>query len=328
VLAPCLDIKPEVTQMPLGSDSASPGQGGALGLALAFPPTRLAAFVLRAMRPRQWLKNLFVLAPVLFTGKVGDPELFARALAAAACFCGLSGAVYLINDLCDRRRDARHPVKRKRPIAAGQLAPAAAALAAAGLVVGCLAAAACLNGRFLLVAAAYVVLMLAYSTSLKNVVLADVLCIAGGFVLRALGGAAAIAVPLSQWLIICTSLVSLFMALGKRRYELRCLENAGAGHRPVLRKYNEPLLDQLIGVTTTGSLVSYLLYCVLSETAQAHDGLLLTAPFVAYGLFRYLYCIYRKGRGGSPEDVIFKDRIFLGTGAAYGLAVFFVMYLI
>jgi 4-hydroxybenzoate polyprenyltransferase len=310
--------------MPLATNPDAPQAT----LSRAFCPGRLAGLVLKAMRPRQWFKNLFVLAPILFTGKLGDLYLLARALAAAGCFCGLSGAVYLVNDLCDRRRDALHPLKCKRPIASGAL-PAVTAGAAAGLIsAGCLAGAALLSAPFLLVALCYVVLMLAYSTALKNVVLADVLCIAAGFVLRAVGGGAVIAVPISPWLLICTALVSLFMALGKRRYELRRLSDAAVHHRPVLRKYNEPLLDQLISMTTTASLVSYLLYCVLSETALAHHGLLLTAPFVAYGLFRYLYCIYRKGRGGSPEDTLLKDKIFIGTGVAYGLAVIAVMYLL
>jgi 4-hydroxybenzoate polyprenyltransferase len=314
--------------MSVGIRPAVPRPGGTLGLPLAFSPARHAALVLTAMRPRQWPKNLFVLAPVLFTGKLGDPGLLLRSLAAAACFCGLSGAVYLVNDLCDRRRDALHPVKRHRPVASGRLGPAAAALAAALLGGACLAAAALLGGLFPLVAGSYLVLMLAYSTVLKNVVLADVLGIATGFVLRALAGGVVIGVPVSEWLLICTALVSLFMALGKRRYELRGLRGGAAGHRPVLENYNEPLLDQLIGVTATGSLVSYLLYCVLSQTAQAHDGLLLTAPFVAYGLFRYLYCVYRCDGGGSPEDVIFKDRVFLVTGAAYACAVLGVLYLL
>jgi 4-hydroxybenzoate polyprenyltransferase len=154
-----------------------------------------------------------------------------------------------------------------------------------------------------------------------------VLSISGGFVLRAAAGCAAIAVPISPWLFICTALVTLFLALGKRRHELSRLSDTASQHRPVLRKYNEPFLDQMISITTTACLVSYLLYCVLSETASKHEGLLLTAPFVAYGLFRYLYCIYRKGRGGSPEDVLLKDKVFLGVGVAYGLAVVLVMYL-
>jgi 4-hydroxybenzoate polyprenyltransferase len=288
---------------------------------------RLPALILSAMRPRQWLKNLFVLAPILFTGKLDDLPLLLRVLAAAGCFCGLSGAVYLVNDLCDRRRDAMHPTRRRRPLASGELSPLAGALGA--LVVGALSLAlsAALGPAFFTVAAAYLALMLAYSLSLKNVVLADVLCIAAGFVLRAVAGGAVVSVPISHWLFICTALVSLFVALGKRRHELSLLSDGAAEYRPVLGKYNLPLLDQMISSTTTASLVSYLLYCVLSETAAAHRGLLLTAPFVAYGLFRYLYCIYRKGAGGSPEDIVLKDKVFLGTGLAYGASVVLVLYL-
>jgi 4-hydroxybenzoate polyprenyltransferase len=281
-----------------------------------------------AVRPRQWLKNLFVLAPILFTGKANDPALAIRVLAAAACFCGLSGIVYLINDLVDRKRDALHPVKRRRPIASGALSPVVAVLAAVVLGAGCLAGAAALGGRFFIIAASYLALMLTYSIALKNVVIADVLSIAAGFVLRAAAGCVVIDVPISPWLYSCTALVTLFLALGKRRHELSRLTDKAIEHRPVLRKYNEPFLDQMISITTTACLVSYLLYCVLSETALHHQGLLLTAPFVAYGLFRYLYCIYRKGRGGSPEEVLLRDKVFLGTGIAYGVAVVLVMYLV
>jgi 4-hydroxybenzoate polyprenyltransferase len=290
-------------------------------------PARMAGLVLTAMRPRQWSKNLFVLAPLLFAAKAGDLTLLARAAAAVGCFCGLSGATYLVNDIADRHRDAVHPVKRNRPVASGALKPVTAGLVALVLIGGCLAAAAALAPTFLLIAATYVALMLVYSAGLKNVVLADVSAIAAGFVLRAVGGGAVIAVPISQWLFICTALVSLFLALGKRRYELSRLDEAAVAHRPVLRKYNVPLLDQLIAMTTAACLVCYLLYCVLSETAAEHRGLLLTAPFVAYGLSRYLYCIYRKDKGGSPEDILLKDKVFLGNGVLYSVSVLLVMYL-
>jgi 4-hydroxybenzoate polyprenyltransferase len=302
--------------------TASPGRPQGLSV------WRTGGLLLTALRPRQWLKNVFVLAPILFTGKAADVGLGLRAVVATACFCGLSGAVYLLNDLLDRKRDALHPVKRKRPLASGALSPVLAGVAAACLTVGCLAVAASLNARFLTAAGVYVALMIAYSTALKNVAIADVLCIAAGFVLRAVAGCEAIAVPISPWLFICTALVTLFLALGKRRHELSRLSDLASSHRPVLRKYNEPFLDQMISITTTACLVSYLLYCMLSETASKHHGLLLTAPFMAYGLFRYLYCIYCKGRGGSPEDILLKDKVFLGTGIAYGIAVVLAMYFV
>jgi 4-hydroxybenzoate polyprenyltransferase len=287
---------------------------------------RIPILVVVAMRPRQWLKNLFVLAPVFFTGAAGNLHLLGKEVVAALCFCGLSGGIYLLNDLCDRRRDALHPVKRRRPIASGALPVPVAAAAALLLLGSCLLWAALLSPAFLVVAAAYVVLMFGYSMGLKNVVLADVLGIAAGFVLRAIGGGVVIDVPISQWLFVCTALVTVFMGLGKRRHELSQLGGAAAGHRPVLHKYNEALLDQLISITTTATLVSYLMYCILSDTGAKHGGLLLTAPFVAYGLFRYLYCIYRKGKGGSPDEVLFKDKVFLGTGLAYGVAIVLALY--
>ncbi len=293
-----------------------PPRGGTLGL------------IIRATRPRQWLKNAFVLAPVLFNGKATEWTALGRSLAATACFSALSGAIYLLNDLLDRHRDVLHPVKRYRPIASGALSPWLAMLSAVLLTGASLTAAALLDRLLLLVATTYLILMTAYSIALKNVVIADVLSIAGGFVLRAVAGCVVIAAPISPWLFICTALVTLFLALGKRRHELSRLASGASLHRPVLRKYNEPFLDQLISITTTACLVSYLLYCVLSDTALKHQNkLLLTAPFVVYGLFRYLYCIYRKGRGGSPEDILLRDKVFLGTGLAYALAVLFVMYL-
>jgi 4-hydroxybenzoate polyprenyltransferase len=285
-----------------------------------------AALVLVSLRPRQWLKNLFVLAPLLFGGRAMELPALLRALVATASFCGLSGVIYLVNDLCDRRRDALHPVKRLRPLASGALPAIVAVAAAVLLLAASLAVALALGPAFAGIACLYIVLMLAYSTALKNVVIADVLCIAAGFVLRATAGGAAVDVRISPWLVICTALVTLFLALGKRRHELLRLNDQASRHRPVLRKYNEAFLDQLISTTTTACLVSYLLYCMLSETAAAHGGLLFTAPFVAYGLFRYLYCIYRKGRGGSPEDVLLKDKVFLGAGLAYGLAILVVLY--
>ena len=157
--------------------------------------------------------------------------------------------------------------------------------------------------------------------------IADVLCISAGFVLRAVAGGVVIDVPISRWLFICTGLVSLFLALGKRRHELNCLKDSAGSHRPVLQNYNQPFLDQMISVTTAACLVSYLLYCVLSETAAHHPLLLLTAPIVAYGLFHYLHSIYCKGSGGSPEEILLKDKVFLAIGIAYAVAVFIVMYL-
>jgi 4-hydroxybenzoate polyprenyltransferase len=291
-------------------------------------PARSLALILMAMRPRQWLKNVFVLAPIVFSGNLGDLHLLLLTFGAVACFCGLSGAIYLINDICDRRRDAVHPVKRRRPIASGALSPAVAGAAAVVVAAGSLTLAASLGAGLLIISAVYICLMIAYCTALKNVAIAEVLCISAGFVLRAVAGGVVIDVPISHWLFICTALVSLFLALGKRRHELSRLEDNAANHRPVLREYNEALLDQMISITATSCLVSYLLYCVLSEKAAHHPGLLLTAPIVAYGLFHYLHSIYCKGAGGSPEEIVLKDKRFLGAGIVYAIAVFVVMYAI
>lgn len=294
---------------------------------LASVNIRQVPLLIVSLRPRQWLKNLFVLAPIVFTAKVTELALLGRVLEAFACFCGLSGAIYLINDLCDRHRDAVHPVKRRRPLASGALSPAMATLAAVVLVGWCLAVAASLGTNFLFIAIGYLTLMVAYSFFLKNIVIADAGCIAAGFVLRAFAGGAVIDVVISRWLIICTALLSVFLALGKRRHELSRLTDQAAQHRPVLRKYNVAFLDQLISITTGCCLVSYFLYCVVSETGIEHPWLLATAPFVAYGLFRYLYCIYCKGKGGSPEDIVLNDKVFLANGLAYAVVVLLTIYI-
>jgi 4-hydroxybenzoate polyprenyltransferase len=288
---------------------------------------RSAALIGVSLRPGQWGKNLFVLGPLVFSENVGNPALLGSALAAFVCFCVLSSAIYLMNDLVDRHRDAFHPEKRNRPIASGALPAVSAGVSAVVLIGCCLGVAGFLGATFLGVTCLYLVLMLAYCLVLKNVVIADVGSIAAGFLLRTFAGGAAIEVRLSEWLLICTALLSLFLALGKRRYELNKLGEQAIRHRPVLAQYTNPLLDQLISITATACLVSYLLYCVMSPTAAKHSGLLLTAPFVAYGLFRYLYQIYRHEKGGSPESLLLSDKSFLANGCCYVGSVFLVMYL-
>ncbi len=273
--------------------------------------TRLAAVVV-SLRPRQWVKNLFVFAAVIFSQNLLTPLVW-PALAAFVIFCGLSGAVYLINDVADMERDRLHPVKRLRPVASGDLPKSAAAALGTLLLVASLAAAFALARPFGLVALGYGALLVAYSFWLKYVVILDVLTVAVGFVLRAVAGAEAVDVDISGWLIICTILIALFLAVGKRRHEYLALQGTAAVHRPILAEYSEGFLDQMIAVVTASTAMAYALYTMWPETvAKFHTRLLpLTFPFVLYGIFRYLYLLYHRDLGGNPSDLLLSDRALL-----------------
>ncbi|HEX2481720.1 MAG TPA: decaprenyl-phosphate phosphoribosyltransferase, partial [Methylomirabilota bacterium] len=222
--------------------------------------------LLASLRPRQWTKNLLVFAGLIFSRGLLEPALVARSVLAFSLFCLLSGGVYLINDVIDAERDRAHPQKRHRPVASGRL-PAAVALAAGvGLLAGATAAAFLLSSRFGLVALTYAVLLTAYSAGLKHVVIVDTLIIAGGFVLRALAGVVVLGIDFSDWLLLCTILLALFLTFGKRRAELRALEAGAIGHRPILSEYSPELLDQMIAVVTASTLMAYALYTMATET--------------------------------------------------------------
>jgi 4-hydroxybenzoate polyprenyltransferase len=284
--------------------------------------------LLVSLRPHQWTKNLVVLAALAFSKHLfDDPDAVVRAGVAFAVFCALSGAVYVVNDLVDLERDRLHPIKRSRPIASGALpVPAARAAAAALLGVGLLVAWG-LGPGFFLCAVAYLALNLAYSFGLKEVVILDVLAIAIGFVLRAVAGAVAIQVAFSEWLIVCTLLLALFLALAKRRHELVSLPDAAA-HRAILAEYSPYLLDQMIAVVTASCLTAYAFYTLAPETVGKYrtDRLALTIPFVIYGIFRYLYLVHRKEQGGSPSDVLLTDRPLLAATVLWGLVVVLIVY--
>jgi 4-hydroxybenzoate polyprenyltransferase len=272
----------------------------------------MLAAILVSLRPRQWVKNLFVFGGLVFGHQLLTPALW-TALAAFVVFCGLSGAIYLLNDVADRDKDRLHPDKRRRPVAAGRLPVGHAVAVAVTLIAGGLGAAAWLSPPFALAALAYVLLLSAYSAWLKHVVIVDVLVVALGFVLRAAGGALAIGVAISGWLLICTVLLALFLALGKRRHEVLTLEAEAARHRPILAEYSAALLDQMIAVVTASTVTAYALYTMSPETvARFHTPLLpATLPFVLYGIFRYLYLLYHRHLGGSPSDILLQDRPLL-----------------
>lgn len=287
--------------------------------------TALALLV--SLRPRQWVKNLFVFAGVIFSQQMLTPLAW-TALAAFAIFCGLSGAIYLFNDVADAERDRLHPSKRLRPIASGELSPSTAVAFGALLLAGCLAAAFWIGLSFGLVALGYGALLTAYSLSLKHIVILDVLTVAAGFVLRAVGGAVAVEAEISGWLLICTILIALFLALGKRRHEYRSLARDAAAHRPILAEYSESFLDQMISVVTASTVTAYALYTMSPETvAKFHTRLLpLTLPFVLYGIFRYLYLLYRRDLGGNPSDLLVSDRALLFDALLWMLATFAIIY--
>jgi len=273
------------------------------------------------MRPEQWLKNGFVLAPIVFSGLIFDSDAWLRILLAAAAFCAASSATYLINDVVDREADRAHPVKRQRPIAAGTVSPLQATAAAAVLVTAAVAVAVGLGGWFPLVLIGYVVLVLLYSAVLKHAVFLDVLVVAAGFVLRVVGGAVAIEVPVSRWLLLVTYLLALYLALGKRRAELVVLGEGAGNHRVVLGQYTLPMVDGAISVVLGATVLAYALYTVAPDTVAkvGSEGLMATVPIVLYGLFRYLYLLHRHELGGSPTRALLTDRPLLACVAVWFL---------
>jgi len=294
----------------------------------AVPERSLAFNLLISLRPGQWTKNLLVFAGLLFAKRLFDPAAVADAMAAFTIFCALSGAVYLVNDILDREIDRRHPTKARRPIASGALPVGVAASTSAVLTGSGLMGAFVINSKFGWVAAGYLALQVLYSAKLKHIVILDVLTIAIGFVLRAVGGAFAIDVEISQWLLVCTILLALFIALAKRRHELVLLADGATGHRPILGEYSAYLLDQMISVVTVSTLVAYIFYTISPETQEKFGTALLelTIPFPIYGIFRYLYLVHRREGGGSPAELLLTDRPLLSCVALWAASVAFIIY--
>jgi 4-hydroxybenzoate polyprenyltransferase len=282
-----------------------------------------------SLRPAQWSKNLFVLAPLVFAEGLFDAALMGRGLLAFAVWSAAASSVYLVNDLHDRPKDRLHPLKRLRPIASGALPAVAAAVAAAVLAAAALAGALYLGQRFTVLLLAYLVLNAFYSFALKNVVILDVMVVALGYVLRVEGGAAAIAVEVSHWLLLCTIFVALFLAFSKRRHELVLLSENAAGRRDVLLHYGPIFLDQMINVVTASTLLCYALYTLAPETVEKFgtNALIYTLPFVLFGIFRYLYLVYQVTDQRSPTEAILRDFPFVLNVALWGAAVIAVIYL-
>jgi 4-hydroxybenzoate polyprenyltransferase len=298
---------------------ASPASPDVIDVRVAPSAESQLGALFRATRPRQWAKNAVVGVAFVFSihqaWLPGRPEtwvpLLARTGLAFIAFSLVSAAEYLINDLRDLEADKLHPRKRLRPLAAGTLRPplavgSAIVLGAAGLALG-----AVLDLRFGLLLLAYALITLAYSYRLKHIVIVDVLTIAIGFVLRAAGGALVIGVPISPWLYLCTILGALFLAITKRRHELVLLGEESGAHRAALDDYTPELLDQMTSIVTASTVVAYSLYTVTAENLPANHAMLATLPFVLYGVFRYLFLVYSRDEGGSPEEVLLRDRPLL-----------------
>jgi len=284
--------------------------------------------LLLSLRPDQWTKNTFVLAALIFAEKLFDPPSVVAALKAFALFCLLSGTVYLINDLVDLERDRMHPVKCQRPLASGRLSPSLAKGASVLFLLAALGGSFALRTSFGMIALTYFGLMCGYSFFLKNIVILDVLAVSFGFVLRAIAGAVAIDVAFSNWIVICTMLLALFLILNKRRHELTLLAGDAAEHRRILGEYSPYLLDQMIAVVTASTVVSYALYTQAPETVSKFgtDRLVWTLPFVLYGIFRYLYLVHKRDEGGNPSRVLLNDRPILMAVALWTVAVIAIIY--
>jgi 4-hydroxybenzoate polyprenyltransferase len=284
--------------------------------------------LLISLRPKQWSKNLLVFAGYLFTIEQGhQPAVFARAVAAFAVFCAISGAGYIFNDVFDVVQDRKHPRKQKRPIASGDLKPGTALIFAIILTALSIVASFYLSFFFGLLTTAYFLLTLTYSGFLKHVVIVDLLVIAAGFVIRAAAGAVVIDVTISPWLLVCTTLLALFLGLAKRRSEMVNLENGGVECRKILNDYTEPMVDQMLNIAASASLMAYFLYTFTptSATGNAHPYMMITVPFVIYGLFRYLFLVHSKNAGDSPEQLLIEDKPLLINIVLYVIAVIFAL---
>ncbi|MHB8646991.1 MAG: decaprenyl-phosphate phosphoribosyltransferase [Thermomicrobiales bacterium] len=288
----------------------------------------LGRALLKEARPKHWIKNGFLFAGIIFAKQLTNLSAIGHVLAAFALFCVVASAIYFLNDLRDRAADRLHPKKRFRPIAAGEIsAPLAWTVALIGLGVA-VPLALLLRPAFGLIIVGYVALQFAYTYWLKEQVLLDVFALATSFVLRAMAGAVVIAAPISPWLYVCTVLLSLCLGFAKRRHELMLLESGAGSHRAVLDEYSATLLEEIIAVVTSATVMAYALYTFNAENLPKNHAMMFTIPFVLYAVFRYLYLVYRKGEGGSPEEALFADRpllVCIVLWAATSIAILYIL---
>ncbi len=281
------------------------------------------------LRPQQWVKNGFVFAALIFSHHLTNWDSNLRVALAAGAFCLISSGAYLLNDILDAEEDRQHPVKRLRPVASGRLGARLAAATSVLLALAALATAWNLDRRFLLIIALYAGVNLAYSWFLKRVMLLDVFVIAAGFVFRVIGGAVVIHVNVSSWLIVCTTLLALFLALSKRRHELVLLKSDASNHRSTLAHYSPYFLDQLIAIVTASTVMSYALYTLSPDVQAKFPGkrLEITIPFVLFGIFRYLYLVHQNEEGGNPTRLVLTDPVLISVVLMWAAAVTFIIYL-
>ena len=270
-------------------------------------------YIWESLRPKQWTKNFFIFAGIFFSMNIFNFHMVLKTTFAFLIFCLLSGSGYMLNDLTDLEQDRRHPVKSQRPLASGKLKASHSFIALMIFIPFSLAMSYYLSASFFLIALIYLILQLAYSFSLRNIVILDIFAIAFGFVLRVVAGAVVINVEISSWLLICTILLSLFLGLSKRRHELIMLGEKAIAHRKVLKEYSSSLLDQMISVVTGSTIIAYALYTISEETIKRFGtrNLIFTIPFVLYGIFRYLYLMYQRREVGNPEDILVTDKPLL-----------------
>lgn len=284
--------------------------------------------LLKTMRPTQWPKNIFIAAALVFDQKMFIPSLLLKTIGGVILFCGVSSAVYIINDLADVEKDRQHPSKRLRPLASGQLDPRVALAAAVVLALACIPTSFALDTHFGIIVLAYFISLVLYSFWFKNIVILDVMTVAAGFVLRVAAGVVIVkAERFSPWMYLCMGFLALLISIGKRREELILLQENANEHRKAFDEYNLRLLEDMLGLVTTGAAVSWSFYTFSAPNLPANHTMMLTIPFVVYGLFRYLYLIHVKQEGGAPEELIFKDKPLLLDVILWGLVVVAVMYI-
>lgn len=284
--------------------------------------------IVKSMRPKQWTKNIFLFAGLIFSQNFFNLPLLLETILAFIIFCLLTGSVYILNDLTDLKDDRHHPVKSRRPIASGDLKLPQAILTLMILIPASLGLSYYLNISFFIVALSYFLLQIAYSFSLKRIIILDVFVIACGFVLRVIAGALVINAEISSWLIICTILLALFLGLSKRRHELVAIGEGLSNNRKPMKEYSPYLLDQMISVVTAATVVAYALYTMSEETIERFStkSLIYTIPFVLYGVFRYLYLIHQKGEGGNPENLLITDKPLMFNILCWVIGVMIILY--
>lgn len=286
-------------------------------------------YILKTMRPRQWAKNVFIFAALVFDGQLSNPQSLLVTMIAFLLFCLASSLVYIVNDLVDIESDRQHPDKRNRPLPSGQLTIKNAVIAAVVLFLLVFPAAFVLSPAFGWIISSYFVLMVMYSLWLKHIPLIDVLVIAAGFVIRVTAGLVIIVTKrFSPWLFVATTFLALFIGLGKRRAEIQLLEAIAGTHRKVLDGYSLELLDQLLTIVLSTTLMTYCLYTFSAEITPGNHSMMLTIPFVIYGLFRYLYLIRVEHIGGAPEEIVLTDRPMQAAVVLWGLIVIIILYIL